>query len=182
MTLTLSLALTLAQVKAGRGGECFSPQAYESAVGYWASAIEAELARRAEAEAQATYDPNLNPRISEAAPAEPAAEHSSEHAAELAGDGADAVVARAVRFAAAEARDGAGGAPPPSSEAGGGGAGDASSSKPPLSPECSKTLSSEGSKTQLLEASMSSMTSNSSKPMSRFGLLTLTPSQPQLQP
>ena len=174
MTLTLSLALTLAQVKAGRGGECFSPQAYESAVGCWASAIEAELARRAEAEAQATYDPNLNPRISEAAPAE--------HAAELAGDGADAVVARAVRFAAAEARDGAGGAPPPSSEAGGGGAGDASSSKPPLSPEGSKTLSSEGSKTQLLEASMSSMTSNSSKPMSRFGLLTLTPSQPQLQP
>ena len=70
MTLTLSLALTLAQVKAGRGGECFSPQAYESAVGYWASAIEAELARRAEAKAQATYDPNLNPRISEAAPAE----------------------------------------------------------------------------------------------------------------
>ena len=178
MTLTLSLALTLAQVKAGRGGECFSPQAYESAVGYWASAIEAELARRAEAEAQATYDPNLNPRISEAAPAEPAAEHTGEHA----GDGADAVVARAVRFAAAEARDGAGGAPPPSSEAGGGGAGDASSSKPPLSPEGSKTLSSEGSKTQLLEASMSSMTSNSSKPMSRFGLLTLTPSQPQLQP
>merc|ERR1719272_489509 len=38
--------ISKAQVKAGRGAECFSSQAFESAVSYWAKAIEEELAER----------------------------------------------------------------------------------------------------------------------------------------
>ena len=145
----------------GRGGECFSPQAYESAVGYWATALNAELAEQrrlselaAEAPVQATYDANLDARVSEAAPVEAVTEHPEAHTEASA-------AARAVRFTAAEAQAEAGGAIPQISEAGGAG-GDTplkkQSSKPPLT--------SEGSKSQLLEAS---------KSISRFGLLTLTP-------
>ena len=146
----------------GRGGECFSPQAYESAVGYWATAINAELAEQrrlsklaAEALVLATYDPNLDPRVSEAAPVEAATEQAEAHTEASA-------AARAVRFTAAEAQAEAGGATPQISEAGGaGGAGGAT----PLTKQSSKPPStSEGPK--LLEAS---------KSISRFGLLTLTP-------
>ena len=148
----------------GRGGECFSPQAYESAVGYWATALNAELAEQrrlselaAEAPVQATYDANLDARVSEAAPVEAVTEHAEAHTEASA-------AARAVRFTAAEAQAEAGGAIPQISEAGGaGGAG----GDTPLKKQSSKPpLTSEGSKSQLLEAS---------KSISRFGLLTLTP-------
>ena len=137
--------ISKAQVKAGRGAECFSSQAFESAVGYWAKAIEEELAERdleiAERDRlselatasllQSNYDPNLNPRVSEAAPIEateagkhnvpqptvPAAaavEHTEEQT-----EASASAVARAVRFTAIEARAEAGGATSQISEAGG---------------------------------------------------------------
>ena len=161
--------ISKAQVKVGRGGECFSPQAYESAIGYWATAIDDELAERQRlsklAEAQAlvqtnsdpNLDPNLDPRVSEAAPIEAAAERTEAHTE------SPSAAARAVRFTAAEAGAEAGGAIPKISEAGGGAPSSKQSPKPPSTPE--------GSKSPQLEAS---------KSISRFGLqllltLTLTP-------
>ena len=172
--------ISKAQVKAGRGAECFSSQAFESAVGYWAKAIEEELAERdleiserdrvsalaAGALVQANYDPNLDPRVGEATlieakeadrhrapqptvPAAAAVAHIEEQT-----EASASAVARAVRFTATEAGAEAGGATPQISEAG-------AQISTPLRKQSSKpALSSEGSKSQLVEAG---------KSISRFG-------------